>query len=422
MVKDGIFDFGAKPPFGAKPWAMFGTMLARFSAICALAMTLVGCSIIQSIEETIWPSDYEDDDSEAFDTIPSSGETVDVAPIAERSVSPIDSGADIDAAARRARPSVRRGDVGPAPGFNPSDATFVGGRIARIRYDFNGVRAALKQHRDAYAKSRTALIKSQQSYHGLVSAIKSRLSTGTTPSNPILIRQWVEARRITDAISRDLWQLHLISNRIAVDSGMLDYLLQGAQAAYFLPGGVDKDHNTLRIMEGEIEHVRLAIIRFKTNMERYIDSQSRYLNQQRLDMNNLDIAVQKGRFIGERFSNISDAMPPALARSSNGKGSAVSGSLLMVIKSADRVGNYEDSLYQTLQKALDSNPGVRFSIVAVTPAGTRAREGAGNSAAVRRKAEEVMRIMAKMGVPPERTRLIAISDNIADNEIRIFAN
>ncbi|WP_052711731.1 hypothetical protein [Elstera litoralis] len=82
---------------------------------------------------------------------------------------------------------------------------------------------------------------------------------------------------------------------------------------------------------------------------------------------------------------------------------------------------YEQALYNAVSQALERRPDVSFDLVAVSPT----RGGAGPAALAanqaRRSAEQVMRSLTDMGLPPNRLALSSSNSPTVDaNEVQLF--
>lgn len=95
----------------------------------------------------------------------------------------------------------------------------------------------------------------------------------------------------------------------------------------------------------------------------------------------------------------------------------------VVIRFNKRQVSYQDTLYSALTRALERYPAAAFDIVLAMPSlapGANAEEA---TARGERRIEDVVLLMTDMGMPPERVRIAATTDNSAAvDEIRIFVH
>ena len=93
----------------------------------------------------------------------------------------------------------------------------------------------------------------------------------------------------------------------------------------------------------------------------------------------------------------------------------------VVIRFADDDVDYQDSLQQAVDAALERKPDARFDLIAVASAAGSPDEVALNSSAVHQNAEDVRRSMIDMGLSDDRLRLSEITSADAQvKEVRIY--
>jgi len=82
---------------------------------------------------------------------------------------------------------------------------------------------------------------------------------------------------------------------------------------------------------------------------------------------------------------------------------------------------YEEALYIAVSRALERKPDVVFDLVAVTPQQENPVEVALHSDASKRNAENVLRSLSSMGLPPERVSLSATSStSVQSDEVQLY--
>ena len=263
-----------------------------------------------------------------------------------------------------------------------------------------------------------------QRYHGAVSAINARLQVGTTPGNPILIEQFNQALGNLDRISEDISQMNGLTSGVTADSTLAAFLAENTRAAFRLSGAVDEDHRQLAILEDEVNRTVVLIDRLLKELGEDIQRQTIYVSTERGNLNTLSASIKSGEMLGQSLAN--RALGAVSRRSPGqrlGSRSTIGRRPLVVIRFDRRDVAYEQALYNAVSRALERRPNATFELVAVAPAQGSTARIALNSTKARRNAENVMRSLREMGLPPQRTAISARTSRSAQtNEVHLFLN
>ncbi|MDP7097946.1 MAG: hypothetical protein QF511_05420, partial [Rhodospirillales bacterium] len=146
---------------------------------------------------------------------------------------------------------------GVTPGA--STGTFVGKRVDELREELKKLQSAISQHNSGLQQLRAKMVQDSQRYHGTIAAVNSRLQVGTTPGNPILVRQYNSAQADLDRVSADIGEMNKLATAVAGDSTMSAYLSESTRAAFGVSGAIDDDHRQLAILEDEVNRTVVLI-------------------------------------------------------------------------------------------------------------------------------------------------------------------
>lgn len=306
--------------------------------------------------------------------------------------------------------------------------TSVGQKVMQIRGELQQLRDALAARNAQMQALRETAGQSALQYHGTVAAITTKLQLGTTPANPILVGQWNQAQELLDRISGEVAALDTLSNAVAADSGMANYLLDTVRNTYVVPGAIDEDHRHLAVLEDEISATIVVLDRMLTELNEDVRRQSNYVATERSNLSTLSAAVNAGTMLGPSPMNrstyglLSASGYPVPAATSAPPGTyPLAGREPLVVIRFDRSNvPYEQPLYNAISQALEMQPQAVFDVVAVAAAAGGAGQAAVNQNASRRDAERVMRSLSEMGLPASRVALSQTSANTPTNEVRIY--
>lgn len=319
------------------------------------------------------------------------------------------------------------GPMGPAaasqlPPITPGQptGTFVGAKVQQLRADLIAMQSAIQTHAAEFQRIRALTANHSQTYYGIVAAIRARLQGGTTPGNPILVRQWNDSQAQLDLITNDLAQINSLSNRAAADAGLSSFLLESTRAAYGVSGAIEEDHRQLAILEDEVNKTVVTVDRLLNELSDDIRRQNEYLGRERQNLQALSIAVKNGEIYG---SGNMPTYAPMAASEQSGLGAIESGARrpLVVIRFDRENVDFKQALYTAVSRAIERRPSAGFDVVAVSPSAGSAADTVRNANLARRHAERVMRSLNEMGLPPDRVRLSAkTSADAAANEVHIY--
>lgn len=307
----------------------------------------------------------------------------------------------------------------------PPTGTFVGGKIQQLRQDLSSLQNAISQHNGELQQIRNQMVQHSQGYHGIVAAINARLQVGTTPGNPVLVQQWNEAQAELDRLSNDVNNMNGLGNKAAADSAMAAYLLESTRAAYGLSGAVDEDHRQLAILEDEVNRTVVLIDRLLNELSEDVRRQTEYVGRERGNLQTLSLAIKNGELYGASLANrayqSSAPFPGRAAADGTPTAGGRGGRPLVVIRFDRPDVEYEQALYSAVSRALERRPEAAFDVVAVTPQEGGPAKVALKTNKARRHAQDVLRSLSSMGLPPDRVNLSATtSANVSSNEVRVY--
>lgn len=318
----------------------------------------------------------------------------------------------------------------PAPTVAVPASTPVGEKAAQLRADLARLTGQLDDRQSVLASIRNGNMENGQLYYALVAAMNARLQVGTTPGNPIVTQQWDQAQNTLDRLNEDVGRLNKLSTVVAADAALAAYIVDATRAAFGISGALDEDHQALAKLLDDSNRAQVAIDRMLSDISDDVARQSTYIANERRNLTALSVAVKNGQPIGGALSGrvqqagLGSAVPAATPSGlSNAVGVArPDGRRPLVVIRFDRPNVvYEQALYNAVSQALERRPDVSFDLVAVSPT----RGGAGPAALAanqaRRNAEQVMRSLTDMGLPPNRLALSASNSPTVDaNEVQLF--
>ena len=123
--------------------------------------------------------------------------------------------------------------------------TFVGQKIGPLRSDFDAVMEAFNAHRDSYEEIKSRIYGASTEFYGTVAAINTKLQLGTTPGNPVLVRQYDQAQGELDSIEEYMREINLLTQKVNADAGVVALLKSTLNKTLRLAGAIDLDHRQL---------------------------------------------------------------------------------------------------------------------------------------------------------------------------------
>ncbi len=296
-------------------------------------------------------------------------------------------------------------------GVTPGDptGTFVGQKVIELREELKRLQASISDHNAQLQQLRAKIVGNSQRYHGTIAAVNARLQVGTTPGNPILVQQFNSAQADLDRIAGDITEMNALGARVSNNSTMSSYLAESAKAAFAVSGAVDEDHRQLAILEDEVNRTDVLISRLLKEVSDDVRRQTNYVATERSNLNLISAAIRSGEIFGG--SLVQKALVTATA-GQNGHLAArpmdTAGKRPLVVIRFDRAKvPYQQALYHAVSRVLEQRPDAVFDLVAVAPTEGGTARVALNSNAARRHADEVMRSLVDMGLPPARVAVSA---------------
>ncbi|MCB9958713.1 MAG: hypothetical protein H6843_08940 [Rhodospirillaceae bacterium] len=341
-------------------------------------------------------------------------------------IAPIDSG--------------RSAGASPAPGlalgtteFQPAGVTFgsdtgtaVGARVQDLQAQLAQLQGSIGQENADLQQIRTESISTAQDYFGLVAAINARLQVGTTPGNPILVQQFGQAQSELERFGSQISTMNALATDVASTSATAAFLLESVRATYGLTGAVDEDHRNLNILEDEVNRTVVLIDRLLTELSEDLNRQTTYLANERENLQTLQVAVNNGELYGLSLANrayitsvpqlASAARTPELSTI----GAATGQRPLVVIRFTTETVDYAQPLYQAVSGALDRRPQAVFDVVAVSPQGGSPGDVALAANRARNRAQEVLRTLVDLGLPPSRATISSAPGNVEGPEVHVY--
>ncbi|MEL0106686.1 MAG: hypothetical protein VW802_07055 [Rhodospirillaceae bacterium] len=394
----------------------------RFLVI-GMAFAVASCGFA---EESLWPSlTGEDPSGQQAKSAPAK------APAKPAATSTAQASAQAGSPSANAGPGTKQPPLGNS-NFQPSGVTpgqptgtVVGKKIIELREELKRLQTAVSKQNMQLQRARAKVVQGSRRYHASVASINSRLQIGTTPGNPILVRQYNSAQADLDRLSGDLAQMNALSTAIANDSTMSSFLSESVKATFTISGAVDEDHRQLAILEDEVNRTVILIERLHKEVVEDVRRQSNYVATERSNLNLLASGIRSGEIYGASLAN------QAMVASAGGAGGlraipprpmSTAGRRPLVVIRFDRPNvPYQQALYTAVSRVLERRPNATFDLVAVAPSlGGKAR-AALNKTKSRRYAESVMRSLVEMGMPPSRIAMSTkVNGGARSNEVHLY--
>lgn len=309
------------------------------------------------------------------------------------------------------------------PGVTPGEATgtFVGEKVVQLRQELTRLQNSIAQQNEELQRLRTELVNNSQQYHGTIAAVNSRLQVGTTPGNPILVQQFKSAQADLDRIAQDIDKMNNLASAVADNSTLSAYMAEAARAAFSVSGAVDEDHRQLAILEDEGNRTAVLIDRLLKELSSDIRRQTNYVTTERANLNLISAGIKSGELFGGSLVNRAVLQNTGQANLTNLPQSTAGRSPLVVIRFDRADVPYEQALYTAVSKTLERRPNAMFDLVAVAPTSGGSARIALNSQKARQHAENVMRSLIEMGLPPNRVAVSARTEQqVANNEVHLY--
>ena len=305
--------------------------------------------------------------------------------------------------------------------------TFVGQKIPSLNDDFFAVKEAFDMHRSNYEEIKARVYGSSTQFYGTVAAISTKLQLGTTPGNPILVRQYDQAQTELKNIEAYMREINLLNQKVNADAGVVALLKSTINKTLRLAGAIDQDHRQLEILEDDVEKIEIEIARLINELTEEISRQAGFTKIENQNMLTIAVAIRNGEAMGTGILNRSFLAAQALAVAGPPDQQLevpkvnISGLPLVVIRFDDPNIDYEKTLYDTIGTTIDKIPDASFGLVAVSPIGKNEGETRINSSKVKKYAERVLRSLVSFGLPSKKVALSAkTSGDVVVPEVHIY--
>ena len=305
--------------------------------------------------------------------------------------------------------------------------TFVGQKIPPLREDFDSVTEAFIIHRDSYEEIKNRVYGAATQYYGTVAAINTKLQLGTTPGNPVLVKQYDEAQTELKNIESYSREVNLLNQKVTADAGVVALLKSTINKTLRLAGAIDQDHRHLEVLEDDVEKIEINIARIINEITEEVSRQSGFMRIENQNLLTLAVAIRNGEAMGTGIRNrsflaaqaLADAGPPD--KQLEVKRVNITGLPLVVIRFDDPNIDYEKTLYDAIGITVDKKPDASFGLVAVAPIGKNEGETRINASKVKKYAERVLRSLVSFGLPSKKVALSAkTSGDVVVPEVHIF--
>lgn len=304
---------------------------------------------------------------------------------------------------------------------NSKSSSFVGQKVRELRTELRRLQNSVSENNRRLQDVRAKTVSNSTRYHNAVATINARLQVGTTPGNPILVEQFNQAIANLEKISEDISGMNKLTTGVTSNSTLAAFLAENTRAAFQLSGAVDADHQQLAILEDEVNRTIVLIDRLLKELSEDIQRQTNYVSTERSNLNTLSASIKTGEILGQSLSSRASAVPAA-SRSVTSR-STLGRRPLVVIRFDRQNVAYDQAVYNAVSRALERQPSASFELVAVAPSDGSAARVALNSNQARRNAENVLRTLQRMGLPPNRVSLSARSSNsVQTNEVHLYIN
>lgn len=386
----------------------------QYSIVLFGTALLAGCSVA---DETLWPS------LSGSDPAGPPGASASTTPATPSAASP-PTRIDIPAPKEptfTTPPRTARA-ASPARAVGQSSGTFVGRKVAQMRTDLGKLQRSIGGLNTRMTQISAQNVDASRRYHDVVAAMNAKLQVGTTPGNPVLVKQWNEAQQKLEQIGESLGRMDKLSNDAAGEAGLAAWLLDSVRATYALSGAVDEDHRQLRVLEDDVNRTVVLIDRVLNELSEDVSRQTTYVGNERRNLTTMSLAVKNGELYGTSLVNRAFAQSQALASAAAQSAGPTVGERPLVVIRFDRPNiEFQQALYNAVSRALERKPNASFDLVAVSPKRGSPAQAALNSTQSKRNAESVLRTLADMGLPANRVKLSSrSSQDVESNEVQIF--
>ena len=308
-----------------------------------------------------------------------------------------------------------------------ASGTFVGQKINPLREDFVAVAEAFSIHRDSYEEIKSRVYGASTEFYGTIAAINTKLQLGTTPGNPVLVRQYDQGQSELDNIEEYMREINLLNQKVNADAGVVALLKSTLNKTLRLAGAIDQDHRQLELLEDDTEKLEIDIARLINEITEEISRQAGFAKIENQNMLVMAVAIRNGEAMGTGILNRSFLAAQALADAGPPDQQLdvpqvnITGLPLVVIRFDDPDINYEKTLFDAIGTTVDKKSDATFGLVAVAPIGKNEGETRINSSKVKKYAERVLRSLVSFGLPSKKVALTAkTSGDVVVPEVHIY--
>ena len=385
-------------------------MLNRFLLIFIFSVLVTSCGLLDR--------GGRDDELAELETIPDEPITQEPSILIddEEMIAPVD-GAIVDDGSV---PRSQQMEAGPS-------GTFVGQKINPLREDFLAVAEAFNIHRDSYEEVKSRVYGASTEFYGTIAAVNTKLQLGTTPGNPVLVRQYDQAQSELDNIEEYMREINLLNQKVNADAGVVALLKSTLNKTLRLAGAIDQDHRQLELLEDDTEKLEIDIARLINEITEEISRQAGFAKIENQNMLVMAVAIRNGEAMGTGILNRSFLAAQALAEAGAPDEQLevprvnITGLPLVVIRFDDPDIDYEKTLFDAIGTTVDKKPNATFGLVAVSPIGKNEGETRINASKVKKYAERVLRSMVSFGLPSKKVALSAkTSGDVVVPEVHIY--
>ncbi len=296
--------------------------------------------------------------------------------------------------------------VVPAGDTAPVTASTLGAKVATLADEHAQLQSSAAAQSEALQRLRRQSAEHALAYHATVGAIAARLQSGAAPGDAGLRQQWSVAQGELGRMQADLGETSSLANQVAGNVAFARYLQESARAMYRIAGAPETDYQQLQQLDDAVNGTAVQVDRLLAELGEDVARQSGALAAEQNNLVALSMAVNAGQAQAFAAPAAPTAAPP---------GAGIAGGRPFVVIRFDRPDvEYRQALYEAVSKALERRPTAAFDLVAV--AGVE-----GNGAAAQQNAEEVLRALNEMGLPPDRIALsAATSQQATGNEVHLY--
>ena len=305
--------------------------------------------------------------------------------------------------------------------------TFVGQKIPGLQEDLDAVQEAFNIHRDSYEEVKSRIYASSTQFYGTIAAVNTKLQLGTTPGNPVLVKQYDQAQGELKNLESYSREINLLNQKVNADAGVVALLKSTLNKVLRLAGAIDQDHRQLEVLEDKTEKLEIDIARLINEITEEISRQAGFMKIENQNLLTIAVAIRNGEAMGTGILNRSFLAAQALAEAGPPQEQLevpkvnISGLPLVVIRFDDPDIDYEKTLYDAIGTTVDKKPNATFGLVAVSPIGKNEGESRINASKVKKYAERVLRSMVSFGLPSKKIALSAkTSSDVVVPEVHIY--